>query len=62
MNPHVLAAALASAQASHAAIVTRAKASSGETAEQLWTIAGAAHRQTANLCVMLATASLERES
>ena len=62
MNPKVLAASLASAQANHAAIVARAKESTGETAEQLWTLAGAAHRIASNYCVLLATASLERES
>ena len=62
MNTTVLAKSLASAQASHAALVTLARNSSGAAAEEAWEHAGAAHRIASNLCVLLATASLERES
>lgn len=61
MKTEILSAALASAQASHAALVARAEQSTGPAAEDAWILAGAAHRIASNLCVLLATASLERE-
>lgn len=62
MNPTIIAPLLASAQAKHAELVTIAKQSTGPAADEAWHQAGQAHRIAANLCVLLATASLERES
>lgn len=62
MKPEIIAAALASAQANHATLVTRARNTTGPAAEDAWILAGAAHRIASNLCVLLATTALERES
>lgn len=60
MSIEVLSAALASARDSHAAYVTLARNSTGAAAEQAWHDAGTAHLIASNLCVLLATAALER--
>ena len=62
MNPSVLAKALASAQANHSTLVTRAKNTTGPAQEDAWILAGAAHRIASNLAVLLATASIERQN
>ena len=62
MNPAVISAALSTARDTHAELVTIARNTTGPAAEQAWRNAGTAHRIASNLCVLLATASLERES
>lgn len=56
MNPEAIAAALASSEANHAALVSRAASLAGEPAERdAWARARDAHRISRNLRELLAT-------
>ena len=56
MNPATLAAAIASAEANHAALVSRAASLAGKPLERdAWILVNAAHRITRNLQHLLNT-------
>ena len=56
MNPATIQSAIASAEANHAALVSRAASLSGKPAEHdAWILVGAANRITNNLRELLAT-------
>lgn len=55
-----IADALASAESTHAALISKAASLAGKPGEHdAWTLAGAAHRISANLRMLLATAESE---
>lgn len=57
MNPAALTAALKSADDAHTALVSKAASLAGKPLEHdAWLLAGVAHKQAANLRMLLATA------